>query len=130
MQFLIVDNAPAVRMALAKNLTEFDPLCEIKEAETIAQALALTQDWRPSVVFTGMGLAGGDRGIKLVEELLRRDPKQTIVLCTSMPKEHPEVGEALSMGAFAYLPKPVRHEAVRHVMNEYSEERGGLRRIR
>src|ERR1051326_5066274 len=119
MRFLIVDNAPAVRLALAKNLTEYDPLCEIKEAETVAQAVAAMQGWKPSVIFTGMGLASGGKGLHLVEEVLRRDPKQTVVLCTSMPQDHPEVAEALSMGAFAYLPKPVRHDAVRRVMNEH-----------
>lgn len=130
MKFLIVDNAPAIRMALGRHLREAEPLCEIREADTNGTALAAMEGWRPNIVFTGMGLAHGEKGLPLVQEILRRDATQTVVICTSMPKDHADVAQALSDGAFAYLAKPVRGDPVKHILNEYSMERGGLRRIR
>ena len=129
-RFLIVDNAAAVRMALAKHIMEIEHFAEVKEATTTRDALAIVAAWRPNLIFTGMGLADAERGLPLVAELLRRDPSASIVLCTSMPITHADVAEALSLGAFAYLPKPVRGEALRHVIDEWSSERGGLRRVK
>ncbi len=129
-KFLIVDNAPAVRISLCTHVLEAEHLAEIKECETGKEALALIATWRPNVIFTGMGLANGEKGLPLVAEILRSDPKATVVLCTSMPLSHPDVAEALSLGAFAHLPKPVRADAVKHVINEWAMEKGGLRRLK
>ncbi|MES2153805.1 MAG: response regulator [bacterium] len=130
MKYLIVDNAQAVRMVLARHILEHEHVAEIKEAESGKEALALISTWRPNVIFTGMGLANGEKGLPFVDAVLRRDPTQTIILCTSMPLAHPDVAEALSLGAFAHMPKPVRADAVHHVLNDFAMERGGLRRVK
>lgn len=130
MRYLIVDNAPAVRLALKRHILEVEHFADVKEAESGKAAMAICAEWHPNIVFTGMGLANGEKGLPFVVHLLEQDPTATVILCTSMPKEHPDVAEALSVGAFSYLPKPVRAEAVRHVLNEFSSERGGLRRVK
>lgn len=117
-------------MSLSKCILEAEHFAEIKEATTGKEALAIVAAWKPNIIFTGMGLADGEKGLPFVEQVLRRDPSATVILCTSMPATHADVAEALSLGAFAHLPKPVRGEAVRHCINEWAMEKGGLRRVK
>jgi DNA-binding NtrC family response regulator len=128
-RYLLVDDNVPVRQVLARCIAEASPGAEFKHADAAKAALEAHASWKPDVVFTGMGLAHGESGLPLVVALLKQDPKCIVVLCTSMPSEHLDVRQALSEGAFAYVPKPVRSDAVRHVLIQVGAERGHLRRI-
>ncbi len=129
-RYLLVDDNPPIRLNLRSSILEADHAATFKESESGSAALAIAADWHPNVVFTSMRLADRESGLALVQELLRRDPSAVIVLCTSMPGTHLDVTAALSAGAFAHLPKPVRLDAVKHIINQIEVERGQLRRIR
>ncbi|MEA3202875.1 MAG: Response regulator receiver domain [Thermoplasmata archaeon] len=129
-RFLLVDNAAAVRLTLADQLRV---VCganlEVQHAESGKEALAACARQAFDAVFIGLGLAGGERGLPAVEAILGAHPRLPLILCTSMPREHPDVAAALSAGAVAYLPKPTRADTVRKALEGVPSIAGHLRRI-
>lgn len=102
---------------------------EVREEERVAPALEADASWRPDLVFLGMVLAGDDRGITALRAMLRSRPERPVVLCTSLPENHPDVVQAVSLGAFASIPKPVVPAQVRHALMQVRAYHGRFRSI-
>lgn len=129
-KFLLVDNAAAVRLALAGQVeVVVGKNIQVRHAETGAQAMAAIRLEKPDCIFIGMGLASGERGAPVVEQILQAHPDLPVIVCTSLPREHPDVGQALSAGAVAFLPKPTREDTVRKALEGVPKIAGHLRRI-
>ena len=128
-RILIVDNSPSVRLALRKEIAAVEHGAEVRERDRVGPALEDDASWRPDVVFLGMILAGDERGITALHAMLRSRPERPVILCTGLPQDHPDVVEAVSLGAFASIPKPVVPAQVRHTLMQVRAYTGRFRSI-
>lgn len=129
MRILVVEDSATVRIALRsalRNLEGVPP--EVTEAPDAPTARALFDDVDPEVVFLDMVL-GNERGVDLLHWFLERRPAVCVILLTGLEREHPDVQLAISDGAFGYVRKPVRRDAVRNVLATRENESGALGRI-
>jgi DNA-binding NtrC family response regulator len=97
------------------------------QVETVgeaSQALSRLASVNPDVVLADH-LLPGLSGLDLLRYLLRRAPDLPVVLMTAHGDERLAV-EAMKLGAFSYLPKPLRFEEVTLVLRRAVE----LRRLR
>lgn len=69
-------------------------------------------------------------GGELLELMLREKPEQRVILVTGLPRDHADVVAALSLGAFAFVAKPIRKDAIQRVLAEVDTEDGRTGRIR
>lgn len=130
-RYLLVDDSPTVRLTLAASIRNARKgVVEFSEAGDVTAALKEFKDRKPDVVFLDMMLAKGDSGLKAMRAMLELNPSTKIVLITGLAHDHPDVVQAIAGGAFAYLPKPARTEAVRKILNDIETEAGRFSRIR
>lgn len=125
---LVVDDSATIRFALARALRALrGPSVEVHEAEDPTRALKVFRDLRPDVVFLDMvfpddgGATQPDRekeeaGLQVLKDMLRERPDVPIVLVTGLPTNHPDVVDAVNLGATASLRKPLKIEEVRAVL--------------
>jgi two-component system chemotaxis response regulator CheY len=129
-RYLLVDDSPTVRLTLAAAIRNARKgVTDVREAGDAKSALALFKEHRPDVVFLDMMLPG-DSGLKVLEKMLEANPSAKIVLVTGLASDHPDVVHAIASGAFGYLQKPARTDAVRRVLNDVETEAGRFSRIR
>jgi DNA-binding NtrC family response regulator len=129
-RYLLVDDSPTVRLTLAAAIRNARKgVIDIKEAGDSKTALAEFVEQRPDVVFLDMMLPG-DSGLKVLEKMLKANPASKVVLVTGLASDHPDVVQAIANGAFGYLQKPARTDAVRRVLNDIETEAGRFSRIR
>jgi CheY-like chemotaxis protein len=129
--FLVVDDSPTIRLALAAGLRNIHHAgCEIVEAGTEAEALDRFSNARFDVVFLDMMLSRERSALELLRAMLAQRPDARIILMTGLARESHEVVEAISLGAFGYLRKPVRTADVSDVLKDIEAEAGHLTRIR
>lgn len=103
MNILIADDHAVVRQGYASLLdTVFDP-CNIVEAESGEQALALFRNARPDLVIMDIGLPGIS-GVEAASRMLEQDPEARI-LFFSMYDEVAVVKQALAVGGMGYITK-------------------------
>lgn len=128
-RYLIVDNAPAVRQALIMAIRSIRPRAQFVEASTGKECLDAAAKAAFDAIFTGMRLTDGEPALPCILQLMDAEPGRPVLLCTVMPQNHPEVIEALSSGAAAYLPKPVSMADIRMALERIDERTGRRRRI-
>lgn len=129
-RYLIAEDAPAVRATLRRQVSLADAGATVEEAPDGETALRMCAATTYDAVFVSMALAHGEPGLPLVERLLEQDHHRAVIVCTSMPRGHPHVAKAMSLGAFEYLAKPTRVDTVRRTLHELERERGRFSRIR
>lgn len=120
MRFLLVDDNPTVRWRLSQLLQNAfrhrDP--EILEVERIDSAMTALGTGTFDAVFFGLGLGGKDNGLELLRRMTAKVPSVVAVVHTSRAVTDPEVREALSLGAAAWLGKPARMAALAKVLDD------------
>ena len=85
-------------------------------AFTGEQALQIVDDQVPDVMILDLKMPGID-GMEVLRRVKKAYPKVQVVILTGHGSEK-DRKEALSLGAFGYLQKPVQiDELVRHIMN-------------
>lgn len=130
-RFLIVDDSPTIRIMMRNHIQQAcGGKVEIIQAEDAAQAITEFRLQKPEVMFLDMNLLEGPGGLEVMKTVLRENPAAKIVVVTGLSSDHPHVLEAISMGAFAYLRKPARLEAVKRVIRDIETESGRMGRIR
>ena len=129
MNFLLVDNAAAVRHMLRSHLRSVLPTAQIHECEAAVESIEQAGIGRVDAVFIGMGLATGQSALPVVTKMLQDNPERPVIVCSSKSRDHDDVQQAFGRGAFAYIPKPVHIDAVRDVCSRIDELRGRRRRI-
>jgi DNA-binding NtrC family response regulator len=130
-RFLLVDDSPTVRLALAAAIRNAHRgALEIVEAGDADEALRQFEAARPDVVFLDMMLGPGRQGSDVLREILKRDPASKVVLVTGLAPDDPQVKQAIGQGAFALLQKPTRTDAVRRILHDIETEAGRFGRIR
>lgn len=137
-RYLVVDDSRTSRMMLAAAIRNAcGQGAEIDEAGDLDEALKAFGEKRPEVVFLDMmldltrtGTAGGSTGLVALDLILRERPDARVVLVTALPADHPDVVDAVSLGAFAHLEKPIRTDAVKRVLATLDAEQGRARRVK
>jgi NtrC-family two-component system response regulator AlgB len=112
MQILIVDDEPNIRKTLRVALESMRH--RVEEAMGIADALKGIERQRFDVALVDLRL-GGDSGLDLLPEILRRTPRTAVVIVTAHGTIDTAV-EAMRLGAFDYLPKPFTPAQIRAVL--------------
>jgi NtrC-family two-component system response regulator AlgB len=112
MRILIVDDELNIRKTLRVALESMRHTVE--EAGETAEALKAADRQRFDVALVDLRL-GGDSGLDLLDEILRRAPRTAAVIITAHGTIDTAV-EAMRRGAFDYLPKPFTPSQVRAVL--------------
>lgn len=129
---MLVDDAAPVRRNLLEILHRVGGVggAQVAVAESLDRAMELFAQQHPSLVFTELVGAHAGEGLEMIAEMLRLDPKVRIVLVTAEDPSSTVVRQAVRMGVFAVVPKPLRHERFRQVFSEIEAEEGGIQRFR
>lgn len=107
-KILIVDDDDAVRLAYAAILARAD--CETQTAWDGIEALRAMESRPFDVVLLDLRMPGPD-GLSVLKELKSRWPESEVVIITGYPTVE-SAKEAVRLGAYEYLPKPVGPDAV------------------
>jgi PAS domain S-box-containing protein len=104
----VVDDEPSLRWTLAEFLRRggYEPLT----AADFDAALAVASEAELDAAVVDLILPGRS-GLELLGELSARDPYVPVVMITGEP-DSPAVAEIVRTGAYDFLPKPVRREAL------------------
>jgi two-component system nitrogen regulation response regulator GlnG len=110
---LIVDDEPAILLAFGRAFRGGD--VELVTAPDAAQGLALARSRRPDVVVLDVHLP--DRsGLEMLEELRRLDARCPVVFISGRADADAAI-EAMKLGAFDYLLKPLELAHLRQVLD-------------
>lgn len=127
---LVVDDSPTVRLMISSNLRRIKESHDVIEASEPDKAMDLFARERPDVVFLDMKLGPEMAGLQLLRRMLALKPMTHIVVISGLSPEHPDIVDAMSEGAFAFLRKPVRSDVLESLMRDIEKEGGHLRRVR
>ncbi len=108
---LVIDDEESLRFTFETFLTEDG--YDVTTAENYDQALASLEEGKFDLVFSDI-LLGGKTGIDLLREITKRKLPCAVVMVTGFPNVE-TAAEAVRLGAFDYLPKPVTQEALLRV---------------
>ncbi|SFH73551.1 sigma-54-dependent transcriptional regulator [Planctomicrobium piriforme] len=114
-RLLLIDDDKAIipqQVRLAFAATEY----EIKVAPTAAEGLSLFQSWAPDVVILDLRLPDST-GLELFRKLREIDRRTPVVFAT-MTKGADEAIEAMKLGAFDYLFKPLDLKELQKIVGE------------
>ena len=116
---LIVDDSPEIQRYL-RALLELDAY-RVETVSSGAEALqSLSQGCAPEVVLLDMQMPDMD-GLETLRRLQKFRPTPRVIMCSGMD-DPDKIHEALSLGAHAYLLKPIQHlylsAAVERCLNE------------
>ncbi len=110
-KILVVDDEKSIRVTLEHFLSEEG--YEVAVAEGYADALEIILESQFDLIISDIILAEKS-GIDLLRELTRNNINCPVVMITGAPDIHTAT-EALRLGAFDYISKPVRKESILHV---------------
>jgi NtrC-family two-component system response regulator AlgB len=125
MRILIVDDELNIRKTLRVALEAMRHA--VQEAGGSADALKAIERQRFDVALVDLRL-GGDSGLDVLEEILRRSPRTSVVIITAHGTIDTAV-EAMRRGAFDYLPKPFTPAQVRAVLERLDRLRNLQNRV-
>lgn len=130
-RYLIVDDSPTIRMTLAAAIKQASRgAVEVVEVADGATAMKEFKSRTPDAVFLDIMLEEKKDGLDLLKEMLKIDPKARVIFVTGLPASDPKVVKGIQQGAFGYLGKPARTDAVRKLLNDMEAEAGRFGRIR
>ncbi len=110
---LIVDDEESIRYTFESFLS--DEGHEISTAFSYDEALEKISERHFDLIIADI-LLGGNTGIDLLREIRNRHLSSIVVMITGVPNID-TAAEAVRMGAFDYIPKPVVLETLLHVTN-------------
>lgn len=132
---LIVDDSPTVRLRLQKAIERARPETRVDEASSAEAGLARFLRGGIDLVFLDMMLdphaappsappAEEDLGrtLDLMRRILDDAPATPIVLVTALPREHPAVVRAMSLGAAGYLEKDASAAKVAQLLGQIEHD--------
>ena len=108
-RILLVDDEEGIRFALGCILQKEGFLVNVAAGHD--EAVALLGDGPYDLAFVDIMLAG-ESGIDLLRDIKRICPATQVVMFTGYPQVE-SAAEAVRLGAFDYITKPVRHETLK-----------------
>lgn len=127
---LVVDDAPPVRMMLQGYLAKLGIRPEdIRVAEDGVAGLDAFHAKTPDLVFVDIEMPrmGGE---ETATAMLTEKPDLKVVVMTGVEETDARVKQLRSWGAFAILPKPIRFERIKEVLELIAEDENQFDRIR
>ena len=124
-RLLIVDDEHLLRMTLEGGMSDLG--YEVRTAETIGEALRITEEFRPDAVLLDNRLKG-DTGLDHVEDFRRIDEDNMVILMTAYGSILQAV-EAMKRGVSHYVQKPFDLEEVDMVIRRGMEQRNSRRSL-
>lgn len=118
-KILTVDDDRAVHHLIRRVLE--DRALEVCCASSVSEALDKVGTVSPSVVLLDVVLPDGS-GLSLVQRLRELDPRLPVIIITSHDTSETAI-EAMKLGAFDFLPKPIDVERLNHMVGEALESR-------
>lgn len=131
---LVIDDSRSIRLVLAQAIRQtWGQDVEILGAEDPEKAWAALEGTKLDVVFLDMIMPGETDtpesavGLELLRDIVEEKPEIPVVVVSGLPHNHPILVHAISLGAIAHLPKPVRPHDVRRVLESLSPKTAGDR---
>src|SRR5438105_2329168 len=119
-RILIVEDNDLARQQL-KQLLETDPQYQVEALNNAEKALAKLQEWNYSVVVTDLRMPGFD-GMNLIKEIQERRLPVTVIVTTGHGSIE-EAVQAIRMGAYDFLTKPIDVDNLRLVLQRALRDR-------
>ena len=113
-RILIVDDEENTRIGLTKLLTQEG--FEVDSAANGTDALALMSQRKVSLVISDINMPEMN-GLNFLRELSRKYPSTNVIMITAYGGVESYL-EAMNLGAFEYLHKPVRLDELKSVMKK------------
>lgn len=110
-RILVIDDEDSIRYTFGKFLSAEGYYVET--ASGPVEALALLSEDGHDLIFLDI-LLGNTSGLEILREIEKKGIGSPVVMITGYP-EFETAGEAVRLGAFAYLAKPVKKDALLHV---------------
>jgi DNA-binding NtrC family response regulator len=117
---LVVDDEEIVRLSHMRTFA--GQSCNVEAARAGEQALEKMQREPANVVLMDLRMPGMD-GLTALKTIKERWPETEVVIITGYPSVY-TAREAIRLGAFDYLAKPVAPDEVLAVANEAMAQRG------
>jgi two-component system nitrogen regulation response regulator GlnG len=111
---LVIDDEASIRYSIQEVL-ESDDL-RIRGAEHASEALAAVREEAPDVILLDIRL-GNRSGLELFSELRQIDPKILVIFITGQGNSDTAI-EAMKLGAFDYLVKPLDLDQLKQVVEQ------------
>jgi two-component system, NtrC family, response regulator HydG len=108
---LIIDDEESTRFTFDSFLSEKGH--QVFTSGDYDEALGIISDVNLDLIFSDI-LLQGNTGIDILREVKKRNPHCPVVMITGYPNIE-TASEALRLGAFDYISKPIRREALLHV---------------
>lgn len=118
---LIIDDSDTIVRQLDQILRNVLPEAAVYAARDVATARELFEQTRPTLVFLDMMLAG-EAGKTFMPVYAKATHACAVVVLTALDRTHPDVEDAISHGAIAYLQKPLRRAQVEVALGEIRHE--------
>jgi two-component system nitrogen regulation response regulator GlnG len=109
---LIVDDDPSILLAFRRAFR--DPALEVVTAETAAEALAIARDKKPDVIVLDV-LLPDLSGLEALQRLRELDARSPVIFITGKSTADTAI-EAMKLGAYEYLVKPLELSQLRQVI--------------
>ncbi|MGE5808396.1 MAG: response regulator, partial [Nitrospirota bacterium] len=122
-QILVIDDEESIRYTFASFLSEEGHAVTV--ARNFSEGLARLSEKGFDLIFSDIVL-GGRTGIDILREAKERNPASPVVMITGFPTVE-TAAEAVRLGAFDYLPKPVEQEALLRIARLALEHNNVLR---
>ncbi|HEY5634486.1 MAG TPA: response regulator [Burkholderiaceae bacterium] len=110
---LVVDDEAVVRLSLARTLS--GQHCNVQAAPTGNEALRMMGEHSFDIVVLDLRMPGMD-GMRVLETIKQRWPDSEVIILTGYPAVE-TAKQSISLGAYAYLAKPVGPEEVIEAAN-------------
>ncbi|MEW5979456.1 MAG: sigma-54 dependent transcriptional regulator [Acidobacteriota bacterium] len=124
-RILIVDDEPSARTGLADLISGWNYKTE--SAENGDKALSLVPHFEPAVVITDLVMPVMD-GMSLLKQLKENYPEVDVILLTAQASIDTAV-EAIKVGAYDYLEKPIDHARLRILLEKCLERKQTLKEV-
>lgn len=122
MRVLVVDDERMVRQALVATAEAWGAAAF--GAPGMQEAMALFAEHEVDLVITDINMPGGD-GLEVLRAVKERRPEVPVVIISGYATMENAM-QALNLGAYALLEKPVMHDALLHLLEQVE----GIRRLR
>ncbi len=110
-KILVIDDEESIRYTFESFL--LDEGYEVATAENYSEALSKIETSEFDLVFADI-ILGGKTGIEVLRAIRERDMQCPVVMVTGEPNLD-SASEALRLGAFDYIPKPIRQDTLLRV---------------
>jgi len=113
-KILVVDDEESARVALAKILTHDG--YDVSLAGNGLEALDFLRNRDVELIITDINMPGMN-GLAFLRELNRSHPQSNVIMLTAYGEVESYL-EAMNLGAFEYINKPVKYEDLKKVINK------------